>query len=189
MSDLTWWRKQSHVSKRVFQQQWDEVKWKIHVLAVQHTTVTNLVTIHYTVLEMAVRIARSNGEVRSFGNFLHSSSLALTAEPDSRQLQRAVKCVVIWFHIRCVWTGNKLPDTTKIQVKLVAMATAVRQRKSEISGYDIVAICSLRMLLIHIPILSTYYVDLTCNRKRSQVVLTRTVGLHYPPQVFCCLTT
>jgi hypothetical protein len=39
---------------------------------------------------MAERIARSNGEVRSFGNFLHSSPLAQTAERDSRQQQRAV---------------------------------------------------------------------------------------------------
>jgi len=90
MADLTWWGKQSHVSKRAFQQQRDDVKWQIHVLAAQYTTVTNLVTIHYTVFEMAVRIARSNWEVRSFGNFIHSSPLAPTAERDSQQ-QRAVK--------------------------------------------------------------------------------------------------
>jgi len=60
------------------------------VLAAQYTAVTNLVTIHFTVFEMAVRIARSNGEVRNFGNFIHSSPLAPTAERDSHQQQRAV---------------------------------------------------------------------------------------------------
>jgi len=46
MADLTWWGKQSHVSKRAFQQERDDVKWQIHVLAAQYTIVTNLVAIH-----------------------------------------------------------------------------------------------------------------------------------------------
>jgi hypothetical protein len=106
--------------------------------------------------------------------------------PHSHQLLSAIvvicsgllrKCGATWLHNRCVWTGNKLPDTTKIQVKLEAVATAVRQRKSEISGYD-VPMSSLLTLLIYILILSTY-VDLTYNRKRSQVVPTRIVGLQH----------
>jgi hypothetical protein len=108
--------------------------------------------------------------------------------PRSHQLLSAIvvnnsellkKCGATWLHNRCVWTGNKLPDTTKIQVKVETIATAVRQRKSEISGYDVVPICSLMTLLTYILILSNYCVDLTNNRQRSQVVPTRTVGLQH----------
>ena len=112
--------------------------------------------------------------------------VASSTLPNSHQLLSAIvvtrsrllkKCGATWLHNRCVWTGIKLPDTTKIQVKLEAIATAVRQRNSEISGHDVVPICSLLTLLIYIQILSIYNVDLTYNRRRSQVVPTRIVGL------------
>lgn len=126
---------------------------------------------------MVLGIARTNGEAQSFGSFLRSSPLAPTAERDSSGLLK--KCGATWLHNRCVWTGNKLPDTTKIQVKLEAIATAVRQRKSEISSYDVVPVCSLLILLTYILRLLTYSVDLTYNRKRAQVVPTRNVGLQH----------
>lgn len=123
----------------------DYVKRQMHVLAAQYTTVTNLVTIYYTVLVMTVHIARSYGEVRSFGNFLHSHQSLSPIVVNCGGLLK--KCGATWLHNRCVWTGNKLPDPTKIQVKFEATATAVRQRKCEFSmrccPYSSVGICSL----------------------------------------------
>jgi hypothetical protein len=124
-----------------------------------------------------------------------------TTLPRSHQLLSAIvvnnsallkKCGATWLHNRCVWTGNKLPDTTKIQVKLETIATAVRQRKSEISGYDVVPICSLMTLLIYILILSTYCVIQPITDRGYKWFPLELLDLntaHYPPQGFCRLTT